>query len=71
VSRRLHAILTPIKYEYLRLTDRIIAPEAHIYFPDALEKIRAHTRHVEARSDLDPERVKVLLDRLRRLLTVR
>ena len=69
--RRLDAIGTPIKYEYLRLTKRIIAPEAQIYLPYALPKVHAHTRHVEVSSDLDPESIKRLLDRIQLLRSIR
>ncbi|KAI0130589.1 F-box domain-containing protein [Xylariales sp. AK1849] len=71
LSRRFDAIITPIKYEYLRLTGRIIALRAQTYLPDALEKVYAHTRHVEIRNDLDPSSIKRLLDCLRRLSTIR
>lgn len=71
LSRRFNAILTPIKYEHLRLTERIISLEAQNHFPGALEKVYMHTRHVELTSDLEPEAVKRLLNRVRRLLTVR
>jgi hypothetical protein len=71
LSRRLNAIIMPIKYEYLRLNERIISPQMHKYFPDALEKIYASTRHVEAHSNLDPRNTKRFLDCIRRLVTVR
>ncbi|KAK9777285.1 putative F-box domain-containing protein [Seiridium cardinale] len=71
LSKKFDAIITPIKYEHLRLTEQILAPESQNYFPVALEKIYAHTRHVQANSDLDPRSIKRLLDRIRRLLTVR
>ncbi|KAK6066963.1 F-box domain-containing protein-like protein [Seiridium cupressi] len=71
LSKRFDAIITPIKYEHLRLTEQILATESQNYFPVALEKIYAHTRHVQANSDLDPRSIKRLLDRVRRLLTVR
>lgn len=69
--RRLDAIGTPIKYEYLRLTQRIIAPEAQTYLPYALQKVHAYTRHVEVSSDLDPENIKRLLDRIQYLRSIR
>lgn len=69
--RRLDAIGTPIDYEHLRLTKRIIAPEARTKFSSALQKVCAHTRHVEVSSDLDPENIKGLLDRIQYLRSVR
>ncbi|KAI0476440.1 F-box domain-containing protein [Xylariaceae sp. FL0804] len=66
-SRRLNAIVTPIKYERLRLTERIIAPEAEVFIPWGLQNVYAHTRHVEASSDLNPERLKRVLDQIHRL----
>ncbi|ORY67459.1 F-box domain-containing protein [Pseudomassariella vexata] len=71
LSRRFDAIITPIKYEYLCLTERIIAGQALTHFPHALEKVYVHTRHVDARSDLNPEDTKRLLNRINRLLSVR
>ncbi|KAH6651744.1 F-box domain-containing protein [Truncatella angustata] len=71
LSRRFDAIVTPIKYKFLYLSERILAPEAQAYIPDALEKIYVHTRHVQANSDLDPQNIKRLLDRIQRLSTVR
>lgn len=53
------------------LTEQILAAESLTYFPKALENIYAYTRHVEARSDLDPDDIKRLLDRVERLLSVR
>ncbi|KAH8196268.1 hypothetical protein TruAng_009570 [Truncatella angustata] len=70
LSRRFDAIVTPIKYKFLYLSERILAPEAQAYIPDALEKIYVHTRHVQANSDLDPQNIKRLLDRIQRLSTV-
>lgn len=53
------------------MTERIISLDAQNHFPGALEKVYMHTRHVELTSDLEPEAVKRLLNRVRRLLTVR
>ncbi|KAI1851962.1 hypothetical protein JX266_002815 [Neoarthrinium moseri] len=71
LSKRFNAIITPIRYEHLTLTEQIIAPEAATYFPEALGRIHTLTRHVEIRSDLDPQGIQRLLSRIRRLLTVR
>lgn len=71
LSRRLDAIAVPIKYETVRLNDRIIAPEAETAFPLALDRIYVFTRHIEARSNLDPQGIKQVLDRIQRLSSVR
>ncbi|KAK8102927.1 hypothetical protein PG984_016073 [Apiospora sp. TS-2023a] len=71
LSRRFDAIVTPIKYEYLRLTERIIAPASSLYLPYALQKVYSYTRHVEVASDLDPAGIKQLLGGVHRLLSVR
>ncbi|KAK8099408.1 uncharacterized protein PG998_012649 [Apiospora kogelbergensis] len=71
LSTRFNAIATPIKYEFLRLTKRIIAPESSLYLPCALQNAYRYTRHVEVASDLDPTRVKQLLGGVHRLLSVR
>lgn len=71
LSRRFDAVVSPIRYEYLRLTERICAPQAVIHFPQALDKVYVYTRHVEVPNDLDPRAVKRLLGRIHRLLSVR
>lgn len=62
--------MTPIKYEYLRLTPRILAPQAETHLPDALEKVYTLSRHVAISSDLDPRHVKRLIGRIHRLSSV-
>ncbi|KAH9905343.1 F-box domain-containing protein [Xylariomycetidae sp. FL2044] len=71
LSRRLNAIVTPIKFETLRLNERIITPQAEVYLPHSLEKVYYYTRHVVASSELDPDRIKRILDRVRRLVSLR
>jgi hypothetical protein len=71
LSRRFYDIVTPLKYETLRLNEEIIAPDAYTRFPQAFEKICAHTRHVEVDDELDATGVKRLLEKLQRLSSVR
>ncbi|KAI8627061.1 F-box domain-containing protein [Xylariaceae sp. FL1651] len=71
LSTRFNAITTPIKYYTLRLTERIIAPQAETYFPDGLANIYTHTRHVKVDNDLNPEQVKEVLNKIERLSSVR
>ncbi|KAI1339251.1 hypothetical protein F5Y15DRAFT_82906 [Xylariaceae sp. FL0016] len=71
LSKRFNAIAMPIKYEILRLTERILDPRSIAFIPEGLEHIHAHTRHVIATSDLDPRQTKELLDNIRRLSSVR
>ncbi|KAK7946472.1 uncharacterized protein PG986_010793 [Apiospora aurea] len=71
LSRRFDAIVTPIKYEYLRLTERILATGTSLSLPYALQNVYRCTRHVEVASDLDPAGIKQLLGGVHRLLSVR
>ncbi|KXJ89420.1 hypothetical protein Micbo1qcDRAFT_196756 [Microdochium bolleyi] len=71
VSRRLCAISTPIKYESLRLTEDIVAPEAETCMSEALKDIFSHTKHVEVLGELEPEHVKRFLARIHNLKTIR
>ncbi|KAI0600707.1 hypothetical protein F4775DRAFT_582620 [Biscogniauxia sp. FL1348] len=71
LSRRISDIITPIQFEYLRLTRDIISPQAEVYHQQGLQYIYAYTRHVEVRNDLDPERIKYVIDRIKRLLSIR
>ncbi|KAK8070812.1 hypothetical protein PG997_011015 [Apiospora hydei] len=71
LSRRFDAIVTPIKYEYLRLTERILATGTSLSLPYALQNVYRYTRHVEVASDLDPAGIKQLLGGVHRLLSVR
>ena len=66
-SRRLEQIATPIAYRSLRLNARIVDPGATACSPRVLGRIRAHTRHVEARGDLPGEGVRRILDGIERL----
>lgn len=67
VSRRFNDIVTPIRYNSLRLNERIVDPQAEVYFPRALERIYAYTRHVEARSNISVQHVKRILNRVAHL----
>ncbi|KAI1080489.1 hypothetical protein F5B20DRAFT_570319 [Whalleya microplaca] len=69
LSRRFEAIVTPLKFERLRLNKRIIDPEAELYYPGALQNVYLHTRHVEAGNNLNPQDIKRVLDRIQRLLS--
>ena len=71
VSRRFDSIVTPIKYEYLRLNDDIIDERSRFHFPHAVSRIHAHTRHVEVSSDLDPRGIKRFLEQVHNLISVR
>lgn len=71
LCRRFNQIAVPIAYNTLVLTERIVAQDAGLHFPQALEHISAHTNHVVARSDLDPAGIKRILERIRRLCSVR
>ncbi|KAI0021435.1 hypothetical protein F4780DRAFT_290716 [Xylariomycetidae sp. FL0641] len=70
LSRRMGAIVLPIQYETIRLHERILSPQAEALAPQWLAHVSTHTRHVEARSDLNPEHVRRLLDRVQRLLSL-
>ncbi|KAI0419088.1 F-box domain-containing protein [Xylaria grammica] len=70
VSARFNAIVTPMKYQTLRMTQRIVDPQAEIYFPGGITNIWAHTRHVRVDSDLNAENVKNLLNKIERLSSV-
>ncbi|KAI1755831.1 F-box domain-containing protein [Xylaria castorea] len=67
ISTRFNAIVTPMKYHTLRMTQYIIDPRAETYFPDGIANICAHTRHVKVDSDLNAEHVKRILDKIERL----
>ncbi|KAH8648369.1 F-box domain-containing protein [Xylariales sp. PMI_506] len=71
LSKRFCDIITPIQYEFLRLTERIIASQAQTEFPQALENVYTLTRHVEVRNDLDPRGIRRVLDRIERLSSIR
>ncbi|KAJ2993744.1 hypothetical protein NUW58_g1750 [Xylaria curta] len=71
VSARFNAIVTPMKYHTLRVTQNIIMPQADIRFPEGIANICAHTRHVRVDSDLNAEHVKRLLDKIERLSSLR
>lgn len=71
LCQRFNQIAIPIAYKTLVLTERIVAQDAGQHFPQALEHISAHTHHVVARSDLDPAGIKRLLERIRKLSSVR
>ncbi|KAI1423896.1 F-box domain-containing protein [Xylaria sp. FL1777] len=70
VSARFNAIVTPMKYQTLQITQNIIAPQAEIYFPEGIANVRAYTRHVKVDSDLNAEHVKSLLNKIERLSSV-
>lgn len=71
LCRRFNQIAIPIAYRTLILNERIVSPDAGHYFPEALEYIYAYTNHVVARSDLDPSGIKTILERIRKLSSVR
>ncbi|KAF7533046.1 hypothetical protein G7054_g7422 [Neopestalotiopsis clavispora] len=63
--------MNDLSSELLALIFEQATPQAQTHLPEALDKVYKHTRHVEARSDLDPRNMKRLLDRIHRLLTVK
>lgn len=71
VSRRLCAVSTPIKYQRLRLTKSIVAPDANICMTGALNDIFSHARHVEVLDELEPEHVRCFLARATNLKSIR
>ncbi|KAI5921739.1 hypothetical protein F4810DRAFT_702106 [Camillea tinctor] len=71
LSTRINAIVTPIQFEYIRLTEDMISPQAEVHHQQGLQYIYVYTRHVEVRNDLDPRRIKHVLDNIERLLSVR
>lgn len=71
LCRRINQIAIPIFFKTVVLNEQIVSPEAKLHFPHALEYIYAHTNHVIARSDLDPSGIKAILERIRRLSSVR
>ncbi|KAH7018281.1 F-box domain-containing protein [Microdochium trichocladiopsis] len=71
VSRRLYDITTPIRYERLRLTERIVSPESEVHMAHGLRHVLAFTRHVEVLEDLDPENVRRVLNGMNSLKSVR
>ncbi|KAI0487397.1 F-box domain-containing protein [Xylaria cf. heliscus] len=70
VSTRFNAIVTPMQYHTLRITQYIIDPRAEIYFPNGIANICAHTRHVKVDSGLNAEHVKRILDKMERLSSI-
>ncbi|KAI0384551.1 hypothetical protein F5Y04DRAFT_269494 [Hypomontagnella monticulosa] len=71
LSRRFEHIVTPIQFDTVRLNERIIAPETETYFPRIPKIMSSFTRHIDARSDLDPINTRRVLDRAHCLLTLR
>ncbi|KAI1212803.1 uncharacterized protein F4807DRAFT_414548 [Annulohypoxylon truncatum] len=71
LSRRFEAIVTPIRFESIRLNECIISLETEKCFPRVIQSLCWFTRHVEVRSDLDPSATRGLLDRLQRLSSLR
>ncbi|KAI0012022.1 F-box domain-containing protein [Xylariaceae sp. FL0662B] len=71
LSKRFDMIVTPLKFETLQLNKRIIDPQAGLHFPGILQYVYRHTRHVEVRSNLNPDDIKRVLDRIQRLLSLR
>ncbi|KAK1987429.1 F-box domain-containing protein [Colletotrichum cereale] len=71
LSRRFEAIATPITYRTLCLNEHIVAPDADSLYPNLLRNVSTYTNHVIARSDLDPDGIRRVLDRVQRLKTVR
>lgn len=71
LSRRLDAIATPVTYHTLFLNERIVAPDTESRYPNLLRHVSTFTNHVVVRSDLDPDGIRRVLDRVQRLKTVR
>ncbi|KAI0109413.1 hypothetical protein F4776DRAFT_657213 [Hypoxylon sp. NC0597] len=71
ISRRFEAITAPIQFDIICLNERIIAPQTETYFPRILRYMHSFTRHVEVRSDLDRVNTRRVLDRVRRLSSLR
>jgi len=71
LSRRLEAIATPIVYKTLYLTERIVSDDTEKLLPNLLWNISAYTNHVVARSDLNPEGIRRILDSVQRLYSVK
>ncbi|KAF6840686.1 F-box domain-containing protein-like protein [Colletotrichum plurivorum] len=71
LSRRLDAIATPVTYHTLSLNERIVAPDTESRYPNLLRHVSTFTNHVVVRSDLDPDGIRRVLDRVQRLKTVR
>ncbi|KAI0875237.1 F-box domain-containing protein [Hypoxylon argillaceum] len=69
-SARFNAIVTPVKYRTLRMTQNIIAPQAEIYFPGGLANIYTHTRHVKVDSNFNAEYAKRILDKIEGLSSI-
>ncbi|KAI0458501.1 F-box domain-containing protein [Xylaria acuta] len=70
VSTRFNAIVTPMKYHTIRMTQYIVDPRAETFFPGGIANICAHTRHVKVDSDLNAEHIKRVLDKLERLSSI-
>ncbi|KAI1433674.1 hypothetical protein GGR50DRAFT_472550 [Xylaria sp. CBS 124048] len=70
VSKRLNDAVVPIQYHTKRLTQRIIAPDAAVDFPEGVAHICAHTRHVRVDSELNVEHIKTLLEKMERLSSI-
>lgn len=71
LSRRFEAIATPVTYRTLCLNERIVAPDAESRYPNLLRNVSIYTNHVIARSDLNPDGIRRVIDRIQRLRTVR
>ena len=71
VCRRFDSIAVPVFYNAIELNDAILDPNAEHLYPGALQHIYQHTNHVVVRGDLDSQRVKRVLCRVQRLLSVR
>ncbi|KAI0162230.1 hypothetical protein GGR57DRAFT_489930 [Xylariaceae sp. FL1272] len=71
LSRRFNAIATPIRYNTLRLTSKLLDSQRQQEFSNGLANICRHTKHIEMGSDLDPQLVKALLSKIERLSSVR
>ncbi|KUI72692.1 hypothetical protein VM1G_08109 [Cytospora mali] len=71
LSRQLYQIATPLAYRTFVLTERVISRDAEQRFPQALAHIYAYTKHVIARSNLNPAGTRRILDGIQNLSTVR
>jgi hypothetical protein len=64
-------LVIPIVYRELALNERIVAEDAENQHPHAFRNIQTYTTRIVARSDLDPRGIRKVLDRARRLQSVR
>ncbi|KAF3768425.1 hypothetical protein M406DRAFT_249530 [Cryphonectria parasitica EP155] len=66
--RRLECVGTPILYKMMLLSERKISVMCEQHVPSALEKMYAHTRYLVGYSNLDPVRMKTIVERIKKLV---